>query len=71
MIQVMPFNEVVDAADRLSPDEQEQLVEILRRRLAQAGRRRVVAESEAAREEFASGQCGITTTDELLREIVK
>ena len=38
MAQTLPFGEVLDAADRLTVDEQETLVAILRRRLAEQGR---------------------------------
>jgi hypothetical protein len=67
----MPFNEVVDAADRLSPEEQEQLVQILQRRLSQAGRQRVVADVAASRQEFSAGRCTTATPDELMSEILK
>jgi len=34
----MRFGEVLEAADRLSPEEQQALIDILHRRLAEAGR---------------------------------
>jgi hypothetical protein len=34
----MPFGEVLEAADHLSMDEQQELIAVLARRLAQAGR---------------------------------
>jgi hypothetical protein len=36
MTELMPFGEVLEAADRLSQDEQQELIAILNRRLAQA-----------------------------------
>jgi hypothetical protein len=44
MAQDLPFSEVLEAAGRLSPDEQEELIGILHRRLAQAARQRLAAE---------------------------
>ena len=71
MTGVMPFGEVLEAADRLSQDEQHELVAILNRRLAQAARQRVVAEVKDARKEFAAGGCSPVAPDELMREILK
>ncbi|MCE9525107.1 MAG: hypothetical protein K8R36_03525 [Planctomycetales bacterium] len=67
----MPFGEVLDAADHLSLEEQQQLVEILNLRLAQAARARLVADVQEARAEFAAGQSVAVTPDELMREILK
>ena len=71
MTHVMPFGEVLEAADHLSQDEQEELIAILNRRLAQAIRRRVAAEIQEARQEFAEGHCLPASPDELMREILK
>jgi hypothetical protein len=67
----MPFGEVLDAADHLSHDEQQELIAILNRRLAQAIRQRVAAEIQEARQEFAEGRCLPASPDELMREILK
>jgi len=71
MAHVMPFGEVLEAADHLPLEEQEELIAILRRRLAQAGRQRLAAEVQEARQEFAEGRCVPATPDELMREIMK
>jgi hypothetical protein len=71
MANLLPFAEVLEAADHLSPDEQEELIAILRRRVAQAARQRLAAEVEEARREFAEGRCRPATTEELMREISK
>jgi hypothetical protein len=71
MPQTIPFGEILDAADQLSPDEQRELAAILNRRLAQAARHRVAAEIQEARQEFAEGRCVAATPDEILREIMK
>lgn len=71
MTGVMPFGEVLEAADRLSQDEQQELVTILNRRLAHAARLRLAAEVQEARVEFAAGGCSPKTADELMREILK
>ena len=71
MTHVLPFGEVLEAADHLSLEEQEELIAILHRRLAQAARERLAAEIQEARQEFAAGRCSRATPDELMREIMK
>jgi hypothetical protein len=71
MADTLPFGEVLEAADHLSQDEQEELIAILQRRLAQAARQRLAAEIQEARQEFAQGRCAPATPEELMREILK
>jgi len=71
MTPVLPFGEVLEAADHLSQEEQEELIAILHRRLAQAARQRLAAEIQEARQEFADGRCSPVTPGELMREIMK
>ena len=70
MAQEMPFGEVLEAIDQLSFDEQETLIDILHRRLAKQGRKQLVAEIEAAQQEFMEGKCQPTTADDLMKEIL-
>ena len=71
MMQEMPFADVLEAADHLSSDEQEELIAILHRRLALAARKQLVADVQDARREFAEGKCKAATPDEIMREILK
>ncbi len=71
MAEVLPFGEVLEAADRLSQDEQEELIAILHRRLAEAGRQRLAVEIREARKEFSEGRCLPASPDEVMREILK
>ena len=71
MNQVIPFGDVLEAADHRSLDEQQELIAILGRRLAQAGRQRLAADVQVARREFAEGRCLPTTPDQLMHEILK
>ena len=70
MPNAMPFAEVVEAVDQLSLEEQETLIAILHRRLAQAGRQRLVDEIREAEQEFEQGKCRPMTPAELMREIL-
>jgi hypothetical protein len=67
----MPFGDVVEAADQLSPEEQQALIDILHRRLAQAGRQRLAAEVQEARKDFEESRCHPVKADELMREILE
>ena len=71
MAQQLRFDEVLDAADQLSLDEQRELIAILNRRLALAGRQRLLDEVQEARKDFAEGRCLPATPDEIMRDILK
>ena len=66
----MTFSAVLDAADSLSPAEQETLIDILRHRIAENNRQRLIEDVEEARRDFAADRCQEATTDEILREIL-
>jgi hypothetical protein len=70
MPQTLQFGQVVDAAENLTADEKEELIDILRRRLAEEGRKRIALDIEEARREFAAGgRSEPTSVDDLMREI--
>ncbi len=71
MANALPFGEVLEAADHLSQDEQEELIAILRRRLAQAGRQRVAREIQEARLELGEGRCVPVAPGDVVRELLK
>ena len=70
MEQLIPFGEVLEAIDQLSLDEQETLLDIVQRRIAERGRKLLVAEIQEARQEFAAGGCHPATAAELMEEIL-
>lgn len=63
------FSEIVDAADALSIDEQSTLLEILRHRIAERNRMKLVGEVAEARSEFASGHARPATVSEIMDDI--
>jgi hypothetical protein len=71
MTRILPFGEVLEAADHLSQDEQEELIAILHRRLAQTVRQQLAADVQEARQEYAEGRCVPATPAEMIREILK
>ena len=60
------FVELLDAADRLSSDEQETLVEILQRRMAEHRREELAKEIQDAEQEYQAGRCRPVTPEELM-----
>lgn len=63
------FDELLDAVENLSPEEQADLVVVIQRRLAERGRNRIVADVREARAEFASRPPTPAKVDDLIREI--
>ncbi len=62
------FDEVLEAVAQLSLEDQESLLEIMRRRLHAQRRAALVKEVEEARHEFVAGQCQERTPEEIIRE---
>ena len=65
------FAEVIEAIDRLSHDEQETLLDIVRRRVSEARRSELIAAVEEARTEYSSGDFQIVTLSELASRIAE
>jgi hypothetical protein len=64
------FHVVMDAADRLTLEEQETLVAVLNRRLADRWRAELAADIREAQREFERGTLRPTTPDEIMKEIL-
>jgi len=71
MSQQIPFGEVLEAVDGLSPEEQETLVDILSRRMTERSRKQLASDAREARQELAAGGCRAITPDELMSEILR
>jgi polyphosphate kinase len=64
------FHVVVEAADSLTEEEQETLIELLNRRLADRRRAQLVRDIREAQREFESGALRSTTPNEITKEIL-
>ena len=64
------FHVVVEAADGLSIDEQETLVAVLNRRLADRRRAELAEDVREGRREFKRGALRPTTPDKIMKEII-
>jgi hypothetical protein len=63
------FSDVVDAADDLSIDEQETLVEILTRRIAKQNRDALIGNVADARSEFQAGRSRASSVSDIMDEV--
>jgi len=70
MGNALSFHDLLEAADHLGADEQETLIDILQRRLADRRRAEIVEEVGVARREFSEQGCQPSTPDQLMGEIL-
>ena len=63
------FDDVLDAVEQLSTDEQQTLLEVVQRRIAERRRKALAAEIVEANQEFTNAGARPATADELLDEI--
>jgi predicted AAA+ superfamily ATPase len=61
---------LLDAADQLPLEEQEDLVEILRKRVSARRRDEIAEEIQEARRDFAAGECRPSTPADILKTIL-
>ena len=64
------FATILDAADQLPLEDQENLIDILQKRLRDHRRAELVQEVQQAQQEFAQGQCKIATPQKIIEEIL-
>lgn len=70
MKKVTTFEEVLEAADRLSLEEQEAVMDIIRKRVIDERRKEIVDHVHEARKEYQEGRCRETSPDQVLKEIL-
>ena len=64
------FATILDAADQLPLEDQENLIDILQKRLRDHRRAELVQEVQQAQQEFAQGQCKIATPQQIIEKIL-
>lgn len=65
------FQEVLERVESLPPDDQELLIELVRRRLIQHRRAELVMEVAEARQAYQQGRVRRGTVDDLMKELKK
>ena len=69
MIQTT-FAEILEAAEQLPLEDQENLIDILQKRLRDRRRAYLVKDVQEAQKEFADGNCQPVTPEQLMEEIL-
>ena len=70
MANEIHYREILEAAEGLSVEDQETLVEVLRSRLRERRRAELARDVQAAEKEFAEGRCQPASPAELMKEIL-
>jgi hypothetical protein len=70
MADILPFGEVLEAADQLTLDEKEALINVLNRRVIEERRIELARDIKEADQEFAGGKSEVVTPDDLVSEIL-
>lgn len=70
MEQTSTFAELLEAADQLSLEEQQMLIDILRRRIAERGRKLLVEDVQEARQEFSEGRLSPASVEEIMKDVL-
>lgn len=64
------FGEILEAADKLTLDEQEALMGVLNRRVIEHRREELAKDIQKAKREFKEGSCKPAKPSELMKEIL-
>ena len=69
MSQTVTFGSVLEDTGQLTLEEQEALVEVLRRRIAEQRHQRIVDDVREGEAEYLRGECQVMTVEELMAEL--
>jgi len=64
------FAEILEAADQLTLEDQENLIDILQKRLRDSRKANLVKDVQEARKEFVEGKCQPVTPEQIMEEIL-
>jgi hypothetical protein len=64
------FAEIIDAASSLSVDEQQALLEIIGRRLAEQNRSRIIRDTADGRAEFSQGNAVVSSVGQIMSDLI-
>lgn len=70
MNHAISFNEILESADRLSLEEQESLIDVIRRRIATRRRQEIAFLVSSAREEYKAGELRPESPDEIMQSLL-
>ncbi len=67
---ITTFAEILEATDKLSPEDQENLIDILQNRLRDRRRAEKIRDVQEVQKDFAEGKCQPVTPEQLMEEII-
>lgn len=70
MISIPTFNAILEAIDQLSPDEQAELIDVVRRRINALRRSQIFAEVREAEDELHASPAAPRTAGDVMNDIV-
>ena len=70
MEKAIPFNDLLEAAEFLSLDEQESLIDVLNHRIAENRRREIYKDVLSARKEYKEGKVKPATPENIINDIL-
>jgi DNA-binding TFAR19-related protein (PDSD5 family) len=65
------FDDALQVIEQLSIEEQEDLIDIVRRRVAEVNRQRLIDRVREAEQEYKDGKYSPATVEEIMREILE
>jgi len=69
MPKTTTFDELLDAIELLPSEQQADLVDVVRHRLAERGRKQIIADAQQAKAEHGAGKTRAASVDDIMREI--
>nr|VFK12820.1 MAG: hypothetical protein BECKLPF1236B_GA0070989_104024 [Candidatus Kentron sp. LPFa]VFK64113.1 MAG: hypothetical protein BECKUNK1418G_GA0071005_104127 [Candidatus Kentron sp. UNK]VFK68908.1 MAG: hypothetical protein BECKUNK1418H_GA0071006_10081 [Candidatus Kentron sp. UNK] len=70
MGKAISFNELLEAVDHLSPDEQDSLIDVVRHRITEHRRQEISALISSARKEYQQGKLCPETPQDIMNSIL-
>ncbi|WP_107670628.1 hypothetical protein [Cyanothece sp. BG0011] len=64
------FADILEAAEQLTPEDQEYLISILQNRLRDRHRGDRIRDVQEAKQEFTEGKCQPVTSEEIIEELL-
>jgi len=68
-MKTSPFGDVLDRASALSPEDQDMLIEVLRKRRAETWRKELAADIAQARRDLAAGRLKIESHEKMKQRL--
>jgi hypothetical protein len=68
MVAAVSIDQALDIAEQLDRDSQLELISILKKRLNESERERIILSVEQAKKDYTAGLCVVLTPEEIIRD---